>query len=50
MEKSRTLRNLEFNLQDLPIIIKVQIGSVFKEYILRTNKDKTSIFLNKKEY
>lgn len=40
---------LEIDLKDLPLIVELKINGLLKEYILKPNKDKTGVFLNKKE-
>ena len=43
------LNTLEINLDDLPLIVELKINGILKEYVLKPNKDKTGVFLNKKE-
>ncbi len=43
-------KSLIIRLRELPLFIKFKGNKETKEYVLKTNKDKTVIFLNKKEY
>ncbi len=41
---------LRLKSRELPLFIKYKGKKETKEFVLRANKDKTGIFLNKKEY
>ncbi len=41
---------IKLRKDELPLFIKYKGNKETKEYVLKTNKDKTVIFLNKKEY
>ncbi len=43
-------KKITLKLGELPLFIKYKGNKETKEYVLKTNKDKTVIFLNKKEY
>ncbi len=43
-------KRLIVRLGELPLFIKYKGKKETKEFVLRANKDKTGIFLNKKEY
>ncbi len=43
-------KKLIVKLGELPLFIEYKGKKETKEYVLKTNKDKTVIFLNKKEY
>lgn len=40
---------MKIDIQKLPMIIELKIKGIIKEYVLKANKDKTGVFLNKKE-
>lgn len=42
-------RKLKIDLTNLPLIIELIVNGSLKEYVLKANKDKTGVFLNKKE-
>ncbi len=43
------IERLKIDIQKLPMIIELEIKDGKKEYVIKPNKDKTGIFLNKKE-
>jgi hypothetical protein len=43
------IHKLEIDLKDLPLLVELKINGILKEYVLKANKDKTGVFLNKKE-
>jgi hypothetical protein len=40
---------LKLNIEQLPILIEIKIEGKAKQYVLKTNKDKNGIFINKVE-
>jgi len=40
---------IKLDICKLPILIELKINGKQKEYVLKANKDKTGVFLNKKE-
>ena len=40
---------LKLDIKHLPILIEILIDGQIKQYVLKTNKAKTSIFINKAE-
>ena len=40
---------LKLNLEKLPMIIELEIKGIKKNYVIKTNKDKNGIFINKLE-
>ena len=42
-------RKLTLNIQKLPLIIELEVQGIKKEYVLKVNKEKTGVYLNKKE-
>jgi hypothetical protein len=43
------IKKITIDIQKLPIIIELKINGIVKDYVIKANKDKTGIFLNKKE-
>ncbi len=50
MDKIKKKKNLIVRLSELPLFIKFIGYKETKEFVLRATKNKTGIFLNKKEY
>ncbi len=40
---------ITIDIEKLPMIIELKIKGMSKDYILKVNKEKTGVFLNKKE-
>jgi len=40
---------LTIDIQKLPMIIELEINGIKKNYVIKPNKDRTGIFLNKLE-
>lgn len=43
------VEKLKINIQKLPMIIELEIKGNKKDYVIKPNKDKTGIFINKIE-
>ena len=43
------MTKLKFDIKKLPMIIELEVKGKIKEYVVKSNKDKTGIFLNLKE-
>ena len=50
MDKIKKKKKLIVRLSELPLFIKFIGNKETKEFVLKPNKDKTGIFLNKREY
>lgn len=44
-----TIEKIKLDICKLPLLIELNINGEQKEYVLKANKDKTGVFLNKKE-
>lgn len=42
-------KTLTIDISKLPIVIEVITDNIKKEYVIKPNKERTGIFLNKKE-
>lgn len=40
---------ITIDIQKLPMLIELKIKGIAKDYVIKANKEKTGIFLNKKE-
>lgn len=43
------VEKLKLSVEKLPMIIELEIKGVKKNYVIKSNKDKTGVFLNKLE-
>jgi hypothetical protein len=49
MQRKKYKENIEIDYRELPLLVKFKGRQCEKKYILKTNKEKSGIFLNKKE-
>lgn len=43
------IEKIKLDISKLPLLVELNINGKRKEYVLKANKDKTGVFLNKKE-
>jgi len=48
-ETSMDIKKITIDIQKLPMLIELKINGMVKDYVIKANKNKTGIFMNKKE-
>ena len=43
------IKKITIDIQKLPMLIELKINGMVKDYVIKANKNKTGIFMNKKE-